>query len=50
VTAIREPLVWGTILGSVFLALGWTVPDWLGHAIDLGPVEIHFEFKIAAAA
>ena len=35
VTAIREPLVWGTILGSVFLALGWTVPEWLGHAIDL---------------
>ena len=34
-TAIREPLVWGTILGSVFLALGWTVPEWLGHAIDL---------------
>ena len=27
VTAVREPLVWGTVLGSVFLALGWTVPD-----------------------
>ena len=25
-TAVREPLVWGTVLGSAFLLLGWTVP------------------------
>ena len=35
VTAIREPLVWGTLLGSVFLAMGWTVPVWLGASLDL---------------
>ena len=23
VTAVREPLVWGTVAGSAFLALGW---------------------------
>jgi predicted permease len=34
-TAIREPLVWGTVLGSVFLLLGWTVPDWIGRSLDL---------------
>jgi malate permease and related proteins len=35
VTAVREPLVWATVLGSVFLALGWGVPDWVGHTLDL---------------
>ncbi len=35
VTAIREPLVWGTVLGSVFLVMGWSVPDWLGASLDL---------------
>lgn len=35
VRAIREPLVWGTVLGSVFLAFGWQVPIWLGSALDL---------------
>ncbi len=35
VTAIREPLVWGTVLGSVFLGLGWGVPDWAGNTLDL---------------
>lgn len=34
-TAIREPLVWGTVLGSLFLAFDWTVPDWAGHSLDL---------------
>ena len=27
-TAVREPLVWGTVAGSVFLLLGWRVPAW----------------------
>ena len=34
-TAVREPLVWGTVLGSAFLLLGWTVPDWIGNSLDL---------------
>lgn len=35
VTAVKEPLVWGTVAGSTFLALGWHVPDWLGKSLDL---------------
>ena len=35
VAAIREPLVWGTVLGVVFLVLGWTVPAWAGATLDL---------------
>jgi len=35
VTAVREPLVWGTVLGSLFLGLGWSVPDWAGNTLDL---------------
>jgi predicted permease len=35
VAAIREPLVWGTVLGSVFLVMGWSVPDWAGRSLDL---------------
>ena len=33
--AIKEPLVWGAVLGSVFLIMGWRVPVWLGSALDL---------------
>jgi predicted permease len=35
VAAIREPLAWGTILGSIFLVMDWTVPLWAGNALDL---------------
>jgi predicted permease len=35
VTAVKEPLVWGTVAGSVFLALGWGVPAWAGATLDL---------------
>lgn len=35
VTAVREPLVWGTVLGALFLGLGWQVPPWLGASLDL---------------
>ena len=35
VAAVREPLVWGTVAGSVFLALGWGVPAWVGATLDL---------------
>jgi predicted permease len=34
-TAVREPLVWGTVLGGVFLVLGWPLPDWIGATLDL---------------
>jgi predicted permease len=33
--AVREPLVWGTLLGSAFLLLGWTVTVWIGNSLDL---------------
>lgn len=33
--AFREPLVWGTVFGAVFLAMGWTLPAWLGNTVDL---------------
>jgi predicted permease len=33
--AVREPLVWGTLLGSAFLLFGWTVPVWIGNSLDL---------------
>jgi predicted permease len=33
--AFREPLVWGTIAGSVFLLLDWSVPAWIGATLDL---------------
>ncbi len=35
VNAIREPLVWGTLLGSLFLIMGWSVPDWTAATLDL---------------
>lgn len=35
VAAFREPLVWGTVLGSLFLAMGWQVPAWAGASLDL---------------
>jgi malate permease and related proteins len=35
VTAVKEPLVWGTVLGSILLAFGWTVPAWVGATLDL---------------
>ncbi len=35
VTAVKEPLVWGAVLGSVFLTMGWSVPIWVGATLDL---------------
>jgi malate permease and related proteins len=32
---VREPLVWGTALGIMFLAMGWQTPRFLTNAIDL---------------
>lgn len=34
-TAIREPLVWGTLLGALFQLLHWRVPAWAGATLDL---------------
>jgi malate permease and related proteins len=34
-TAIKEPLVWGTVAGAVFLVLGLGVPDWVASTLDL---------------
>ena len=34
-TAIREPLVWGTVAGLVFMVMGWSVPDWAETTLDL---------------
>lgn len=35
VTAVREPLVWGTVAGAIFLGLGWSVPAWVARSLDL---------------
>jgi malate permease and related proteins len=32
---VREPLVWGTVLGILFMVMDWTVPLWLGNTLDL---------------
>jgi malate permease and related proteins len=34
-TAIREPLVWGTVAGLVFMVTGWPVPAWAANTLDL---------------
>lgn len=33
--AFREPLVWGTLLGALFLVTGWPVPGWAAATLDL---------------
>ena len=33
--AFREPLVWATIAGSIFLVMGWQTPLWLTNALSL---------------
>lgn len=33
--AFREPLVWGTLFGALFLVMRWRVPAWLGNSLDL---------------
>jgi malate permease and related proteins len=35
VAAIREPIVWGTVAGIVFMITGWPIPVWAGNAIEL---------------
>jgi len=31
----REPLVWGALLGTLFLSQGWHTPLWLTNSLDL---------------
>lgn len=33
--SLKEPLVGGTILGSVFLVMGWDLPEWIAASLDL---------------
>lgn len=35
VTALKEPLVWGAVLGLVFMLMGWRVPEWMGNTLDM---------------
>ncbi len=35
VSAIKEPIVWATILGGVFLINGWMLPTWTVNTLDL---------------
>lgn len=35
VAAIKEPIVWATILGGVFLVQGWALPTWTVNTLDL---------------
>ena len=34
-SAIKEPLVWATILGGIFLVNGWTLPTWSVNTLNL---------------
>jgi len=34
-TAIKEPMVWATILGGVFLVNDWTLPTWTVNTLSL---------------
>ncbi|GHA47285.1 transporter [Amylibacter ulvae] len=33
--AIKEPLVWATVLGAIFMVMGWRTPEWLTNSINL---------------
>lgn len=32
---VREPMVWATLLGGLFLLMDWDVPRWAGNTLDL---------------
>lgn len=34
-TALKEPIVWGTLLGGLFMVTGWTLPDWTLNTLSL---------------
>jgi len=33
--ALKEPIVWATVLGGLFLVQGWTLPVWTVNTLDL---------------
>ncbi len=33
--AIKQPIVWATVLGSLFLANGWSLPEWSVNTLEL---------------
>jgi len=35
VSAIKEPIVWATILGGIFLVNGWMLPTWSVNTLEL---------------
>jgi len=39
--ALREPMVWATLLGALFLTMGWGVPLWAARTLDtIGQIAI----------
>ncbi|MGH1540006.1 MAG: AEC family transporter [Arenicella sp.] len=32
---VKEPIVWGTLLGAVFMVQGWQTPTWMTNSLDL---------------
>ena len=32
---LREPMLWATLLGGVFLGMGWQTPEWLTRSLSL---------------
>ncbi len=34
-SAIKQPIVWATVLGSLFLANGWGLPEWSVNTLEL---------------
>lgn len=34
-SALKQPIVWATVLGSVFLAKGWQIPNWSMNTLEL---------------
>ncbi len=34
-TALKEPIVWGTLLGGLFLVMGWQIPAWTMETLVL---------------
>ncbi len=33
--ALKQPIVWATVLGSLFLAYGWSLPGWSVNTLEL---------------
>lgn len=32
---LKEPMIWGTLLGGLFLVNGWKTPEWLTNSLEL---------------